>query len=69
MRHSILDRETLLDITVNVVPILILAFFFVLFVTWTPWTGEPLITLISHFLTLFPLVLLAIVTYVAATYL
>jgi hypothetical protein len=69
MPHSIWNRETLLDITVNIVPLVILAFFTVLFGIWTPWSGEPLIFAMMHVLTIFPLLLLALLTYVAAQYL
>ncbi|WP_227356843.1 DUF6684 family protein [Haladaptatus salinisoli] len=68
MDDSTFDRETLLDITVNVVPMLILLFFVVLFTVWTPWEGQPLIYAISHFLTIFPLLVLALLTWVAAHY-
>lgn len=66
MPHSIWNRETLLDITVNLVPIFILGFFVVLFFVWTPWEGEPLIYVMSHVLTIFPLLLLTLITYLAA---
>lgn len=61
-----IDRETLLDITVNLIPIGILAFFVVTFLVYTPFPPNLFAFLISHFLTIFPLVLLALLTYVAA---
>ena len=61
-----IDRETLLDITVNLIPIGILAFFVVTFLVYTPFPPNLSAFLISHFLTIFPLVLLALLTYVAA---
>jgi hypothetical protein len=66
MVGSTFDRETLLDITVNVIPLFILAFFIVLFVVRKPWSGEPLIYAMSHVLTIVPFVLLALLTYIAA---
>ncbi|SIR83992.1 hypothetical protein SAMN05421858_4086 [Haladaptatus litoreus] len=64
----VFDRETLLDISVNIVPMVILLFFIVLFVVWTPWSGEPLISAMSHLLTIIPFVLLGLLTWIAAHY-
>ncbi|MFC5970939.1 DUF6684 family protein [Halomarina salina] len=61
-----IDRETLLDITVNLIPMGILVFFVVLFLVFTPFPPNLFIAGVSHFLTIFPLVLLALLTYVAA---
>lgn len=60
------DRETLLDITVNVVPLLILLFFIVLFAVVQPWEWNAFIVFVSHGLMIIPFVLLALLTYVAA---
>jgi hypothetical protein len=60
------DRETLLDITVNLIPMGILLFFFALTVVITPWEFDPLIVVLQHFLTLFPFLLLGILTYFSA---
>lgn len=62
---SWLDRETALDLTVNVVPLVILLFFSVLFTAFYPWEPDPARFVIMHFLTLFPFLLLALLTYVA----
>lgn len=64
--ESHVDRETVLDTLVNVVPMAILLFFVVLFLVLTPW-GIDATFLVAHFLTIFPLVLLAILTYVSAS--
>lgn len=64
--ESYIDRDTILDITVNVIPIAILAFFVVYFLAFSPWGYDPEIVVIQHFLTLFPLLMLAILTYVSA---
>ena len=37
MAEKVFDRETLLDLTVNVIPLAILAIFFVLYLVITPW--------------------------------
>ena len=60
------DRETMLDLLVNVIPMGILLFFFLLFLFVSPWQIEPGIFFFTHFLTLFPLALLIVLTYVSA---
>lgn len=60
-----LTRETWLDLTVNLVPLAILAFLDAMFWLVNPWGWDPLMIVVSHFLTLFPLALLAILTYVS----
>jgi len=57
------EEETRLDLVVNVVPIGILAFFSLLFMVVDPWGWDPFPVLMTHFLTPFPLVLLALLTY------
>ncbi len=66
MAESTLDRETLLDITVNVIPLGMLTFFLVLFLALSPWGGGSLAGLISLGLIVVPLVSLALLTYIAA---
>jgi hypothetical protein len=44
MAERIFDRETLLDLTVNVIPLGILVFFFVAFAVVAPWGFDPLIS-------------------------
>ncbi|RDI69681.1 DUF6684 family protein [Halopelagius longus] len=61
-----IDRETLLDIVVNIVPMGILLFFVVLFLLYMPWEENLFLTVVSHFLTIFPLLMLVLVTYVSA---
>ncbi len=60
-----LDKDTLLDLVVNIIPIGILGFFSLLFIAFNPWGWDPFPILITHFLTLFPLAILVVVTYVA----
>jgi len=60
---SWLDRDTVLDVTVNLIPLVILAFFAVLYTLVQPWEFDPAMFVIMHFLTLFPFLLLVILTY------
>lgn len=60
-----LERDTVLDLVVNIIPIGILAFFSLLFLAFNPWGWDPFPIAITHFLTLFPLAVLVVVTYVA----
>lgn len=60
-----LEKETLIDLIVNVIPIAMLAFFSLMFALFDPWGWDPFTILMTHFLTLFPLVVLVVVTYVA----
>ncbi|WP_433627815.1 DUF6684 family protein [Halomicrococcus sp. NG-SE-24] len=66
MAESVFDKETLLDITVNVVPLGIMAFFFVLFLLQSLKTGDRLVELVSWGLIIVPFTLLALLTYIAA---
>lgn len=59
--------ETLLDISVNVVPLVVLAAFLILFVGITYWgMNLTLIPLLMAGLIVIPAIILAYVTYVAA---
>jgi len=62
---SWLDRETLLDLTVNFVPLVILLFFSVFYTVIYPWDADPARFALMHVLTLFPFLVLAILTYYA----
>lgn len=67
MSSSVFDKDTLLDLTVNVVPLGILAFFIVGYLVVNPWGFENrLIIVVSHGLMLFTFLSLAVLTYVAA---
>ncbi|MFB6077405.1 MAG: DUF6684 family protein [Halarchaeum sp.] len=64
---SVFDPDVLLDIAVNIVPLLVIVLFTVLFVVFNPWAGESLLgRALQFFLLLFPLLCLAVLTYVAA---
>ncbi|MDG5776609.1 DUF6684 family protein [Haloarculaceae archaeon H-GB2-1] len=60
------DRDTLLDVTVNLIPMGILVFFVGMFILLQPWGFDLFTAVLAHFLTLFPFLLLGILTYYAA---
>ncbi|MDS0284620.1 DUF6684 family protein [Haloarcula onubensis] len=60
------NLDTLLDITVNLIPMGILLFFVVLYTVFRPWGLDPRMFVLMHFLTVFPFLLLALLTYVSA---
>lgn len=60
-----LTEETWLDLTVNLIPLAILLVLDALFWIVNPWGWDPFYVLMAHFLTLFPLLLLALLTYVS----
>lgn len=59
------DRETTLDLLVNVIPLLIILFFMILFTVLQQWPFDAFLFTVSQGLLLVPLVLLALLTYVA----
>ncbi|MDQ2053554.1 MULTISPECIES: DUF6684 family protein [Haloferacaceae] len=65
MANKIFDRDTLLDLTVNMVPLFIMAFFIVAFAVVTPFGVDPLASSLQFGLVAVPFVLLAILTYFA----
>lgn len=62
-----LTNETWLDLTVNMIPLGILLFMDIMFWVLNPWGFDPVFVFIAHFLTLFPFLLLAILTYVSGS--
>ena len=67
MNSGVFDKDTLLDLTVNLVPLFILAFFIVGYLVVNPWgTEDLLVAVISHGLMLFTFLGLTVLTYVAA---
>lgn len=58
--------ETLLDVTVNLIPMGILLFFIGLYTLFRPWEWNPTMFVLMHLLTVLPFVLLALLTYVSA---
>jgi uncharacterized membrane protein len=47
MAEKVFDRETLLDLTVNVIPFVIMAFFFIAFIVYTPFGFDSVISSIQ----------------------
>ncbi|UPW01927.1 cox cluster protein [Halorussus gelatinilyticus] len=68
MPHPVFNRETLLDISVNIIPLVILLFFTVFLLLFSPWPENLFLQAIALGLHLIPFVLLAILTYIAAYY-
>jgi hypothetical protein len=66
MSNEIFDRETKLDLLVNVIPLFILGFFIVGFLVFAPFGIDPLASSIQFGLIAIPFVLLAVLTYFAA---
>jgi len=67
MNLSIFDKETMLDLTVNLVPLGILGFFIVGYLVVNPWGDLDLLTaVVAHALMLFTFLSLVVLTYVAA---
>jgi len=62
----IFDRETLLDLVVNGVPLFILAFFFLAFIITSPFGFDPLANGMQLVLVAWIFVALAILTYLSA---
>jgi hypothetical protein len=59
------DRDTLLDLLVNVIPLVIIAFFVVAFALFDPFGGDTLGRVIQVVLLVAPFVALALLTYVS----
>ena len=65
MSERTFDRETILDLAVNVIPLGIIVFFVVLFLAIRPWQGNLFVQAISMGLLVVPFVALALLTYVS----
>ena len=59
------DRETTLDLLVNVIPLVIILFFMIFFTVIQQWPFDPFLFVLSQGLLVVPLVLLALLTFVA----
>lgn len=59
-------RDTVLDVSINAVPVVILVYFLVVSALRSPWPFEALPETLGHALTAFPIVVLAFATYYAA---
>jgi hypothetical protein len=62
---KIFDKDTLLDLTVNFVPLGILLFFTLYILVVNVWGWDPLIMVVTLGLHIIPFVLLAILTYLS----
>lgn len=60
------SRETLVDVTINAIPTVILVFFVAVTVFTAPWGWDPLAETFAHLLTVVPIVTLVIATYYVA---
>ena len=63
MAEKVFDRETVLDLTVNVIPLVLLAFFFLVFVVVNPFGGGFVIMAIQLSIVGLMFVGLAAITY------
>lgn len=63
MDSSVFDRETLLDLSVNIIPLGIMAFFVVLFAVAPAFEFDPVIVAIQMGLIIIPFIALALLTY------
>ena len=63
MDSSVFDRETLLDLSVNIIPLGIMAFFVVLFAVIPAFEFDPVIVTIQMGLIIVPIIGLALLTY------
>lgn len=61
-----LSRETAVDVSINAAPVLMLTYFAVLFEVASPWEFELLTVVLTHTLTIFPLIVLLFATYFVA---
>jgi small neutral amino acid transporter SnatA (MarC family) len=65
MSREIIDRETILDLTVNFIPLGILVFFFGLYLVVNPWGFDPVFSTIQFAIIGGIAVALTILTYVS----
>jgi hypothetical protein len=65
MATKVFDRDTLLDLTVNFIPLFILLFFIVGYVVYNPFGIDSVSRTLQYALLLAPFVLLAVLTYLS----
>jgi hypothetical protein len=68
MANSVFDRETLLDISVNLIPLGMILFFIILLLFGSTYEPNLFIEIIALGLHVVPFVLLSILTYIAARF-
>ncbi|WP_254763622.1 DUF6684 family protein [Natrinema marinum] len=66
MSRRAFDAEIALDLAVNAIPFLIVGFFVVVFALFNPWGFDPLQSTVQFAILVTTMVLLAVVTLVAA---
>jgi hypothetical protein len=66
MPREIFDRDTLLDLTVNFIPLGILALFVAMYVILNPWGWDSLYSTLQFGMIAFWFGLLAVLTYLSA---
>ena len=66
MATRIFDRETLLDLVVNAVPLFIMGFFIIAFVLFSPFGFDPLASLLQFGIVIASFVALLILSYFSA---
>ena len=68
MADSVFDREKILDISVNIIPLFIIVFFLILLLVTSPWPFDFLLVAAAVGLHVVPFVGLVLLTYIAAHY-
>lgn len=68
MANSVFDRETLLDISVNLIPMAMILFFVALLLFGSTYEPNLFVEIIALGLHVVPFVSLALLTYIAARY-
>lgn len=63
MSDRIFDRDTLLDLTVNAIPLFILLFFVLLFAIMTPFPGNAVVVMVQMGIVTLTAFALAVLTY------
>lgn len=65
MSTKVFDRDTLLDLVVNFIPLFIILFFIVGYAVYTPFGIDSVPTTLQYALLIAPFVLLSILTYLS----
>lgn len=65
MAERVFDRETILDLAVNIIPLGIVLFFVLLFALQNPFGWDPLVSSLQFGLLILAFVLLSVLTYIS----
>lgn len=68
MAHPVFNRETILDISVNIIPIFIITFFIGMILFTSPFEPNLFLEVVAIMLHVIPIVGTALLTYIAAYY-